>query len=329
MLNDVLGVAIGVLFVYLLLSLTCSGLAEWISRLRGFRAEILQEWIRRLLSEDESGVEKVRGVGKDDPGGTRDLTGAIYQHPFIRAVFPEKKGQRPACIPPRNFALALVDTLAPASPENDVRDLKYMRDGIKASPLCNDKTRNVLLLLIDEAQGKLEKAIKNIEGWFDDPQGTSKNWYRQRINSWVLVLAGLICAGLNLDTIMIADTLWKRPALRESVAASAASLTGQLEPSESGKITAKMETLMLALEKSKIPVGWCRDCQDPRRRPEGFYGWLLKVVGIGATILSAIVGAPFWFDLLRKILGLRAAVRSRSDGSEGAAEQGGGGGPSG
>ena len=312
MLNDVLGVAIGVLFVYLVLSLICSVVAEVISRWLGTRARVLEEWIRRLFSEDGGAA------------GAHPLTEAIYRHPLISPLFPER-GRLPACIPPRNFALALIDHLAPPSAPGSGRTLQNIRAQVGASPKCNEETRNVLLLLIDEAQDNLERAIRNIETWFDDPLGTAGAKYKREIGKWVLVLAIPVCAVFNLDTIMIADTLWKRPAIRESVAAAAESLTGQLEPTESGRITAKMDTLMLRLEESKIPVGWSRDSKDPRRIPEGVYGWLLKFVGIAATVLSTSLGAPFWFDFLRKILGMRAAMRPRAEQAGGDFEQGGGG----
>jgi hypothetical protein len=35
--------------------------------------------------------------------------------------------------------------------------------------------------------------------------------------------------------------------------------------------------------------------------------WIAKVIGILATMLAIMLGAPFWFDLLSKIVRLRGS----------------------
>lgn len=293
MLNDMLGVAIGIFLVYLLLSLILSIFIDWWSRQRGWRAGILREWIQRLLAD------------RTDSGIVRE----IYQHPLIRVLFGER-GDRPASIPPRNFTLALLDVLAPSRQTGKSRDLAEIREAIRASDKGNEYIRDTLLVLIDEAQGRFEKAIRNIEEWFNDPCHTSATRYRWRIQVAVFFAALVICSALNLDTIMIADELWRRPALRESAVAAAEGLSGELEASDSAA-DVQLQTILGRLEESHIPVGWCSPCEakDPRHLPRTRSDWVLKVFGILATTLSTSLGAPFWFDLLRKIIGIRRGLR--------------------
>ncbi len=293
MLNDMLGVAIGIFLVYLLLSLILSIFIDWWSRQRGWRAGILREWIQRLLAD------------RTDSGIVRE----IYQHPLIRVLFGER-GDRPASIPPRNFTLALLDVLAPSRQTGKSRDLAEIREAIRASDKGNEYIRDTLLVLIDEAQGRFEKAIRNIEEWFNDPCHTSATRYRWRVQVAVFFVALVICSALNLDTIMIADELWRRPALRESAVAAAEGLSGELEASDSAA-DVQLQTILGRLEESHIPVGWCSPCEakDPRHLPRTRSDWVLKVFGILATTLSTSLGAPFWFDLLRKIIGIRRGLR--------------------
>jgi hypothetical protein len=292
MLNDMLGVAIGIFLVYLLLSLILSIFIDWWSRRRGWRAGILKEWIQRLLA-DRTGSGIVR---------------EIYEHPLIRVLFGEK-GDRPASIPPRNFALALLDVLAPSRETGKSRDLAQVREAIQASDKGNEYVRNTLLVLIDEAQGHFEKAIRNIEEWFNDPSHTSATRYRWRIQVAVFIVALVICSVLNLDTIMIAGELWRQPALRESAVAAAEGLSGELEAS-GGAADVELQSILGRLQESHIPVGWCSPCEakDPRHLPRTGWDWVLKVFGILATTLSTSLGAPFWFDLLRKIIGIRRGL---------------------
>jgi hypothetical protein len=47
---------------------------------------------------------------------------------------------------------------------------------------------------------------------------------------------------------------------------------------------------------------------DPRLVDIGEWSWWLwKIVGLVATVLAISQGAPFWFDLLRKVVNLRLA----------------------
>ena len=69
--SQILEVAMGMIFVYLLLSLMCSALSELIEGVLKRRAKYLEEGIRNLLN---------------DPGTATKL----YQHPLIKALYKDK-----------------------------------------------------------------------------------------------------------------------------------------------------------------------------------------------------------------------------------------------
>jgi hypothetical protein len=46
---------------------------------------------------------------------------------------------------------------------------------------------------------------------------------------------------------------------------------------------------------------------DSRLVGSGSIWWLLKFVGLAITALAISQGAPFWFDLLQKVMNLRLA----------------------
>jgi hypothetical protein len=52
------------------------------------------------------------------------------------------------------------------------------------------------------------------------------------------------------------------------------------------------------LEELAIPIGWTKE-----NIPLDGYGWLVKSGGLLITAAAAAQGAPFWFDLMRKLLG--------------------------
>src|SRR5207237_1437066 len=82
--STVLEIAIGVIFVYLLMSLLCSALAEFFESLFKFRARDLEKGISKLLSNPE-------------------LTESFFNQPMVTTMF---QGRKPSYIPSRTFSLA-------------------------------------------------------------------------------------------------------------------------------------------------------------------------------------------------------------------------------
>ena len=114
MLNStILDVAIGMIFIYLLLSLMCSAANEMIELMLKKRAIDLERGIRELLDPDtQSGSD---GIVKNlyDHALVNNLFGGSYADSRIgsrlRRVFRTKL---PSYIPARNFALAVMDLVA-------------------------------------------------------------------------------------------------------------------------------------------------------------------------------------------------------------------------
>src|SRR2546422_1769880 len=100
--SQVLEVAIGLVLLYLLLSLICSSIREGIEAWQKTRASDLERGIRELLQ---------------DRGGT-GLAKSLYEHPLVYGLFkgeynPAKSLRNlPSYIPSKNFAVALMDIVA-------------------------------------------------------------------------------------------------------------------------------------------------------------------------------------------------------------------------
>uniref|UniRef100_UPI00404AA58B hypothetical protein n=1 Tax=Fulvivirga sp. TaxID=1931237 RepID=UPI00404AA58B len=76
-----------------------------------------------------------------------------------------------------------------------------------------------------------------------------------------------------------------------------------------------------------IGLGWSDPCEGKKKNercklncgfvPNGSNHWALRIVGWLLTALAISLGAPFWFDLLNKLMKLRGAVQSSSGKSSG------------
>src|SRR6266446_1200928 len=96
--SQILDVAIGMIFIYLLLSLMCSAANEVIESLLKKRAKHLEQGLRELLQD-------------------KALVAKVYNHSLVNGLFSGKyKSQSrnlPSYIPSENFALALMDLVLP------------------------------------------------------------------------------------------------------------------------------------------------------------------------------------------------------------------------
>ena len=315
----VLEVAIGLFFVYLLLSLLCSAISEYIEAKFNNRAKYLRQGITLLLNDTDQG-----GV---------DLAKQLYEHGLIRPLYRDGK-KLPSYIPSRTFSLALwnLATAAaagadrgsgtPGSPAAGVTtDLRRIRE-VVATSLPNRELRAALLTLIDEANGDLEKARQNIEEWYDAMMDRVAGWYKRLTSVMLLVLGFGIAVLVNADTISIAQTLARDGVLRASIVGAAQErLTAPLPPSAATGVDAEARDQIAtenlgqaraAVDALGLPLGWVTqpaNRSDPRRIPGEPFEWLLKIIGLALTGFAVSQGAPFWFDLLNKFIVIRSTVK--------------------
>lgn len=321
-----LEVAIGIIFVFILISIICSTIREGIEAWMKTRGAYLEHAIRELL-QDKNG----EGLAK-----------SLYEHPLIYSLFsgkytPGSSSRRPAIlangrelpsyIPSRNFALALMDIAArgpetddiSSHPESPMISLDTVR--MNVMNLNNPFVQRALLVAIDSAQGDLEKAQRNIEAWYDSAMDRVSGWYK-RSTYWVLFWIGLVVAiGLNVNTITIGDYLYRNDIARSALVARAESAA-----KDTSVLHLQYNEARSALDSLNLPIGWTAGWGAPRRQYDVGYkngawnNFFAPIFGLLITALAAAMGAPFWFDLLNKVMVIRSTVKPHEKSPEEASE---------
>lgn len=317
--SQILETVIGVVFIYFLFCIICTAVREGIEAWLKTRAAYLEQGIRELLYDKEG----------------NSLAKNLYEHPLIYNLFSEgytKKEDRiggfirgknlPSYIPSKNFALALMDLAArgPIKQNNpDEKDtttniitLENIRRNI-ASNVTNLEVQRVLLTAIDTAQGDINKAQENIEKWFDSTMERVSGWYKRSTQLIIFLIGFTLAVAMNVDTIAVANYLYKNEAVRAVIVAQAEKAT---ENSDSSK-TLSYEAAKTQLDGMKIPIGWpstgskegdtpktfiSKVFSDPTNLISPLFGWLL-------TAFASTLGAPFWFDILSKLMVVRSTVK--------------------
>lgn len=321
--SQIVDIAIGLIFVYLLLSLICSVLNEWVAALFSMRAKNLEAGIRNLL----------QGAQKDG----KNIADEIYSHGLITALFKPsvvdkalKNEGFPSYIPSRTFGLALLDVIAPAKDGNS-QTIENLKTSIAALPEGQAKT--ALLALLTDAGDSVQKFRTNVEGWFDATMDRVSGWYKRKSQVIILVFALIVSVGLNADSIVIVDQLIRDPVFRNSMVTAAqeyvkdpknspipASDTSDPQKAAS-EAKQKAQQLEQKLESLNVPLGWKRGTDGQVVVPPDATGWALKLVGLLLTAIALSLGAPFWFDMLNKFIVVRSTIKphekSPEEGSKG------------
>jgi hypothetical protein len=323
----ILDVAIGLVFVYLLLAFLCATVNEAIASLQKRRARFLDEGLYSLF-------------------GSQELKDEFYKHPLIRPLAPRPRpssivsrgmarllGQPagqicPSYIPAELFAAAardLLTTRAPQAAENPTGQTGDLREA-----LAYVRSRG------DESAEALEAHLRRL---FDATMDRVSGWYKRHAQAWSLTLAAIVTLVLNVDTLRTMRVLWTNPTLRAVMVAAAlersndgpAPASQPTAPQADGSQPAPVQPLQLTAQERELLdelTGWSDDWADFQRRVQArqaaaalpalgfgekvgvFWPWLGGVLwahGLGwlMTAIAVSMGAPFWFDVLKKFMNVR------------------------
>lgn len=294
--SQVLDLVIGLVFVYLLLSIICTAVQEIIAALFSLRARNLAKGIANLFAD-----KRIEG-----------LTELFYDHPLIKSL--SRGTKKPSYIPAHTFALAFLDGIAPAK-EDRVPVMPEIKAAIDGLP-GDSELKRLLLVLLRQAGDDPAKFRAAIETWFNDAMERVSGWYKRQSQAIIFILALILTGITNADTIQIAKNLSANPALRAAVIAQAQQFANeqpkapfsaggpsvpplvQPPPATTGNSREAMTQAIDNFQKLGIPLGW----QALPKAEE----WPNKIIGILLTMFAISLGAPFWFDVLNRVARIRS-----------------------
>jgi hypothetical protein len=285
-LNAGLDIVIGLVLMYLTLSLACTVVNEMIASMLRLRAKTLAAGIAGLI---------------DDP----TLKKAFDDHGLIDAAKAASGGQLPSYLPGKTFALALLGSLDidPSKPPPPVSEL---RDAVMKLPDTN--IRDVLLSELTAADANLDKVREGLARWFDNSMDRVTGVYKRYIKRISFGVGVLLALALNADTLSVTNSLWRDGTMRDAITRNAATIDQWLPPGAMGTGNGSPSGMVAKLDMLRpLPLGW-RPCAPNCPKPDEVYRfWVGKLAGLFITALALSLGAPFWFDILSKLVNLRNA----------------------
>jgi hypothetical protein len=313
--TPILDIALALVFIYFILSTISSSVNEIIANVTNLRATQLKKAIEDLLFD-----EKWKSIAKD-----------IISSPYIK-VLQKDEGDDffPVDIPASVFSNAFIHTL------QDVYKVSFKPAQLSKLPSKVGDTDTGIFLrsIILGANGDVEKARTLIENYYNSAMDGLTKLYKKNVKRFSFIFAFIIAVILNIDTINIATNLWNSPQARESAASGINSIlnsnnklvssfkidTARIDNASKKLIMTQLDSIkqsVVAIGKADstlrlipIPIGW-ESGNYPEMKAGTFnlLGLLTKLIGWVITAFAIMLGAPFWFDVLNKITGLKSSLK--------------------
>jgi hypothetical protein len=328
-----LDLAIGLAFIFFLLSTLVTTLQEFIAAFFGLRARTLEQGLRSLLEDPKKGwafVDK------------------FYEHSLIQSLY---RTPPPAVMKPKPTEKAAAKATKKAAKnvaKNEAKDVKlahgknadlakqawYERalgffKRTKGPSYISPRAFALVVLhniapekdketifdqankvlddlppgnipehvkpLIASAQKDVDSLRTHLEAWYDDGMARVSGWYKRKTQIIILVLGVVLVPALNANTITMAQRMWKDDTVRSAIVAQSSNRPAK-------DLNAAADAVDQA-HNIGIPLGW-RGAAVPKGSVGGIaqaaLGWLV-------TILAISLGAPFWFDTLSRLSRLRSS----------------------
>jgi hypothetical protein len=297
-----LDLAIGLSFVFFLLSLLASTIQEFIAGFFGLRARTLEEALRNIFA------------------GDTDIVAAFYEHPLIKTLYRDQ-GQKanivngdqaqkanfvkgalrrtkgPSYVSPRAFATFVLGAMEPQHGQVNARKTA---DGDEPLP---DPVKEQLQTLFEAAGKDLNRYRTLVEAWYDDAMARVSGWYKRKTQVILLVIGLVIVPALNANTLTIGSRLWNDQAVRAAVVQQANQAASQPKGNTAGERLNSSANDVARVAKLGVPMGWSGDAKPKWSGT----GWITTLGGWLLSIFAVSLGAPFWFDALGRLSRLRSS----------------------
>jgi hypothetical protein len=192
--------------------------------------------------------------------------------------------------------------------------------------------------LVNSVGKGLEAVNKDIDCWFGLAKKGFQDLYERRMKLWAFLTSLVVVLALNADVFDVYRQFSSNAPLRDAAISwgdqfvksshESVSTTSQNTQAEIAKsIRTGVDSIRQILGSGGFQVlGW-DDWLDRLTIAEKGHSlasfWIDSVLGWFAMALLVSLGAPFWYDLLKTVMGMKDRIRSGAAGNGGSPQPGG------
>lgn len=290
-----LDILIGIVTIYLIFALACTALVEAYTSITNVRSKNLEVALGEFLH------------GNLANGST--LTDAFFAHPVVQTLSEGVDG-RPSYISPEIVGQVVTDLI-----KNNDSTLKQAAAALPGTDRDN-RIKGIITLFQREAGEDMVAFRQLIERHYDAAMDRASGWYKRKTQTIAFIVSAVLVICANVDTISLVNSLSSNPEARAKMVeiaqrqldAAPAEKSNTLNTTAPVKdVTDKTKQAAENLAKANteltsagIELGW-------KNIPDGIGEYISKLFGLMISILAISLGAPFWFDILSRVMQVRAA----------------------
>jgi hypothetical protein len=289
--------ALGLVFVWFLAATLCSGIVELVSSVFAFRASALWRTLGHALDDapkipEVALVSAAKMTTKVEPRTGSVLEAFVENVPGVTAQQTKRVKQ----IDTRVAAEALIAT-------------RHAHPDDFAATQLGKLVEN----LPSEVKSDAEKLEAWFGRWFDGTMSGLTATFRRSIRWWTVLVSVVIVVACGIESVGLAERLYDQPAQQAVLTAQA----DQALAAGEGSADCKAKTVQGRFECAKDSIDELSGLEiSVWQVPDhDRLDWWFLVLGFGATVAAIAAGAPFWFDVMRRLSGLRKPAAASSSAS--------------
>lgn len=275
-----LNIVIGLVFVLLLFSLLVSTVMEVIASILSLRAQNLRYTLENMLGEK-----------MDD----------FVRHPLFRQLsYATNRRTRvssyslPSNVSKDTFKAILRDFMGGEGNEGLARKIEALDEG---------DLKRMMQFLQRQSAGDLDTFNEQAGFWFDEIMTRSSEWYKRNLKWWLFVVGFVLACIFNVDTIEVYQSVSSNAIMNDGLVTMANDFVNRTDSVTGPNLNLPLDQSIARLDSSlqqvnPLGLGW-QSLEADKNIP----WWLLKLAGLLITGIAVTFGAPFWFDVLKKLLG--------------------------
>ncbi|PZX56924.1 hypothetical protein LV84_02053 [Algoriphagus ratkowskyi] len=156
-------------------------------------------------------------------------------------------------------------------------------------------------LLWNEAGDDIEKFKGLIEQWYNEQMERISGWYKRKLSLLTFILGFIIACSFKVDTIQLAMDLSKNEDMRAIYVEGAKDMMANNSNLDNVKLEANKQYFDEKLQENNLVFS----VTDISFNTIEFLNW----VGFLITAFAISLGAPFWFDMLSKLMRVRNSLQ--------------------
>jgi len=157
---------------------------------------------------------------------------------------------------------------------------------------------------VSQGATDLEELRKRTTAYFGGLMEQAAETFRSRARSFVIVLSLLLTIFLGTDSIQLTRALWVNAGVR-ALAVAQAEMAVQMQQADGSAPEVDVDDLFQQLiDLDIVKIGWWQT--DVPSAGSTISAWtvfvVLKIIGLGLTVVAVSQGSSFWYDLLKKLV---------------------------